>query len=66
MDEAETTSQKNTKLVSDFKLLMDKLTMAKLLQDTKLKKLLNKELKNKKLELKKLHKELFMEGLLKL
>lgn len=64
MSESNLENSKNTKLMNEFKLLIQKINMAKLLKDNKLKKALNKELNKKKLEMKKLQKELFMESLL--
>lgn len=65
MSESDSTSDKNVKLISEMKSIIEKLNMAKQLKDTKLIKVLNKELKKKKAENKKLQQELFMEGLLK-
>jgi len=64
MSETNLENNKNTKLINEFKLLVQKINMAKLLKDNKLKKALNKELNKKKSEMKKLQKELFMESLL--
>ena len=64
MSEGNIENSKNTKLMNEFKLLIQKINMAKLLKDNKLKKALNKELNKKKSEMKKLQKELFMESLL--